>query len=139
MIQGHTADASGPTLTPALRRVLQVLVRADGPHTYVSLGAEIERSPKSVEKTMRALQIALAETGITISRRRHQGESAMRLSVAGDRLLIGRLLGEPPAIVQAAAQRVDVVTLPSVGGISYAFSAEGRLIVDGVVQPARAA
>jgi len=139
MIQTHTADTSGPKLTPALRRVLHVLVRADGPHTYLSVGIEIERTPKAVEKVVRGLLVALAETGVTITRRRHPGESAIRLSVAGDPSVIGRLLGEPPAVVPVAVQRVDVVTLPSVGGLAYAFSHDGRLIVDGVAQPARAA
>lgn len=139
MIQTHAADASGPTLTPALRRILQVLARVEGPHTYVSLGAQVERSPKAVEKAVRGLQLALAGAGVAIGRRRISGESAMRITVDGDPALIGRLLGEAPAVVKAAAHRVDLVTLPSVGGLAYAFSAEGRLVVNGVVQPARAA
>ncbi len=67
------------------------------------------------------------------------GETASRLYVAGDAGLIGRLLGEPPTTVQPASRRIETITLPSVAGVTYAFSAEGRLIVGGVVQPVRAA
>ncbi|MET7242451.1 hypothetical protein ABZT49_03725 [Methylobacterium sp. EM32] len=128
-----------PCLTPALRHVLRALARSGEPHSYASLAAALERSPKALKKTVRALRLTLAETGVTITRRRLPGETASRLTVAGDAALIGRLLGEPPATVKPAARRIETVTLPSVAGVTYAFSAEGRLIVGGEEQPVRAA
>ena len=128
-----------PSLTPALSRILRALARSGEPHSYASLAAALERSPKALEKTMRALRQALTDTGVTIARRRLPGETASRLYVEGDAALIGRLLGEPPATVQPASRRIETITLPSVAGLNYAFSAEGRLIVEGVIQPARAA
>ncbi|BCM86856.1 hypothetical protein [Methylobacterium indicum] len=132
-------SAAVPALTPALCRVLRALARSGEPHGYASLAAALERSPKALEKTVRALRHALADTGVTITRRRLPGETASRLYVAGDAALIGQLLGEPPATVRPASRRIETITLPSVAGITHAFSAEGRLIVGGVVQQARAA
>ncbi|AWB21203.1 hypothetical protein DA075_09995 [Methylobacterium currus] len=105
----------------------------------MSVGTEIDRSPKSVEKAIRSLQLALVGTAITINRRRNPGEPALRISVAGEPDQIRRMLGEPPAVVQAASQLVDIVSLPSIGGLSYGYTREGRLVVDGIVQPARIA
>jgi biotin operon repressor len=131
-------NTSVPALTPALRRVLRALAQSGEPHSYASLAAALERSPKALEKTVRALRHALADMGVAITRRRLPGETASRLYVAGDAALIGLLLGEPPATVQPASRRIETVTLPSVVGVTYAFSAEGRLIVGGEVQPVRA-
>lgn len=126
-------------LTPVLQSVFAALARSPEPHTYASLSRVLGKPEQGLHRLVADLRDALVGADVAVCPRRFSRGGRIHFVVTGKPEAIARIISATPAEGLPSGRYVKAVTLPSILGLSYEYTPEGRLSVDGQLQPVRAA